>query len=434
MPESRSDAADDRPALLRDTSFWAMTITQFLGAFNDNLFRQLVLLLCVDQALHAGQRAQDLQGIAMVTFAAPFVLCSGFAGYLSDRTSKRKIVVLCKLAEIGITFLGLLAFYSERLTPLFIVLFLMGTHSAFFGPAKYGILPEMLTARDLPRANGIIAMTTFLAIIFGFAVAGVVKEQFAGRLWMASILCFGIATVGALTSTFVRRTPIAQAGLRFQWAALAVSPDTLRMLRQDRTMLTALLVTSLYWLIGGMVYPPTINRLGREQLLLGDSETGVLAACTGVGICIGCLVAGKLSRERVDSQLVRVGAWGLVGSLAILAVPNPLAQPGQMGPDTTLLGIYGAHLALVAVGLFAGFFSVPLQVFLQARPPDTQKGRIVGAMNLANWIGIAVSGVLYDRTNALVIAAALPPCTVFVVAAALMVPVAILYRAPDVRL
>src|SRR5690606_23623095 len=135
----------------------------FLGAFNDNLFKQLVLLLCVDLARN--DPTQDQQGWAGVCFAVPFILFSGYAGFLSDRNSKRRIVVLAKVAEVLIMAMGLLAFLSGSLTALFVVLFLMGTQSAFFGPGKYGILPELLRDEDLPRANGIFLMTTFLAVI-----------------------------------------------------------------------------------------------------------------------------------------------------------------------------------------------------------------------------------------------------------------------------
>src|SRR5687768_11130244 len=160
--------------LFRDRSFWGMTATQLLGAFNDNLFKQLMLLLAIPVGAAAAQKA-DEQGLATMIFSLPFVLFSGFAGYLSDRHSKRNVIVACKLAEIGIMLLGMIGFLAYGMTGysgLLVVLFLMGTHSAFFGPGKYGILPELFREHDLPKANGVILMTTFLAIIFGTASAG----------------------------------------------------------------------------------------------------------------------------------------------------------------------------------------------------------------------------------------------------------------------
>jgi acyl-[acyl-carrier-protein]-phospholipid O-acyltransferase/long-chain-fatty-acid--[acyl-carrier-protein] ligase len=423
---------DELPPLARDRSFWGMTVTQFLGAFNDNLFKQLVLLMCVDLATE--DRSQNLQGVAMIIFSAPFILFSGFGGFLSDRTMKRKIIIWCKVAEIAIMLMGLLAFLSNSWPALFVVLFLMGTQSAFFGPAKYGILPEMVREHDLPRANGVILMTTFLAIIFGFALAGEIKEAFPDKLWLACGVCVLIAVLGTLTSLSVRKTPIAQPRLRFEPSALAVNPETRRLLRADRDLLGVLLISSVFWFIGGVVYPPAINDLGKLQLQVRDAVIGRLAACTGIGIAIGCVLAGRLSRNRVDSRLVRVGAWGMFICLVLLALPRQIDNPTQFGETSTLLGVWGAAFTLIGLGTFAGFFTVPLQVYLQAKAPESQKGRIIGTMNLANWIGIALSGVYYDRCNVILDRLNIPPCGMFAAAAILIFPVAVFYRPRDLEL
>jgi len=167
----------DDPSLLKDRSFWGIAVTQFLGAFNDNLYKQLMLLMAIPGvgALIQGDR----QGWATTAFSLPFVLLSSIAGFLSDRYSKSKIVVLCKIAEIGITLLAVLAFlFYGRVGDYgtWSVLVLMGIHSTFFGPAKYGILPELFAHKDLPRANGLILMSTFLAIILGVVLAGGIKD------------------------------------------------------------------------------------------------------------------------------------------------------------------------------------------------------------------------------------------------------------------
>src|SRR6185369_16783156 len=199
--------------LFRDRSFWGMTATQFFGAFNDNLFKQLMLLLAIPVGAAAARKA-DEQGLATMLFSLPFVLFSGFAGYLSDRYSKRTMIVACKVAEIGIMLLGMIGFLAYGTTGyrgLLVVLFLMGTHSAFFGPGKYGILPELFREEDLPRANGVILMTTFLAIIFGTASAGFLGDLLynaAGqrvpeRLWIGSLFCIGIAACGTIASLLV---------------------------------------------------------------------------------------------------------------------------------------------------------------------------------------------------------------------------------------
>lgn len=434
------------PALSRDGSFYGMTATQFLGAFNDNLFKQLILLLCVDYA--ASAEGDDYQSIALGLFAVPFVLFSGFAGWFSDRTSKRTIVVLCKVAEIGVMVAGMLVFLSGEigslglLSMLFVVLFFMSSQSAFFGPAKYGILPEMLQERDLPPANGVIQMTTFLAIIFGTAAAGYLKENLEGRLWIINACCIGIAVVGTLTSLFVRKTPIAHPGLTFNRSSLGINRQTRQMLKQDRTLLGVLLISSLFWFVGGVVLP-TVNVFGKLQMQIGDSRTGLLASCVGVGIAFGCVLSGKLSKNRVRFELVTVGAWGMVLMFAAIAwlgtgIVPPAAQTIKTAPASIadlLWPVSGteflARLLLTGMGIFAGIFAVPLQVFMQARPPEDQKGRMIGAMNLINWIGILASAGFYAICSQIFNSPSHPISWTFAVMSVVMLPVAILYRPRD---
>ncbi|MBC8113832.1 MAG: MFS transporter [Candidatus Saccharimonas sp.] len=476
-----NDAAtvDPRPSLLNDRAFWGLNLTQFLGAFNDNLFKQLVMLLCVDRALEGGR---DMQSLAMFLFAWPFIAFSGFAGFLSDRFSKRTIIVLCKLAELGIVLLGLIGFTTGSLSVLLSVLCLMGVHSAFFGPSKYGILPELLRPSDLPRANGFMLMATFLAIIFGLAAAGAAKQTFTGSLWLASLPCLVVALVGVTTSLLIRPTAVAEPHLRFDWSSVALAPDTRVLLKRDRRLLGVLLMSSVFWFVGGTVYPPAINAFGKQQLHLDDLVTGAMAASTGLGIAVGCVLAGLLSKDRVRGWLVRVGAWGLTLSLAALCLPGPgfdavrdeirqnklsrqtspadkpssngaslkttdVSPDANLPPSTaatpkvdpfrrgSLLGPYGSVVALISVGLFAGFFSVPLQVFLQASAPSDQKGRIIGAFNLLNWIGIAGSAGVYALGRLLLIDwLELPHASLFGFAALLMLPVAVFYRPPEMKI
>ena len=168
-----------------------------------------MLFVCIDLA--AGRREDNLQGVATIVFAIPFILLSGYCGYLSDKISKRTIVVTSKVLEIAVMILGGMAFLSGNIMVMLSVLFFMGAQSALFGPAKYGILPELFPDRELPRVNGAILMTTFLSIILGFAIAGEIKEALNGELWKASYFCVAIAVIGTLTSLLIRKTPSASA-------------------------------------------------------------------------------------------------------------------------------------------------------------------------------------------------------------------------------
>ena len=415
------------PKLYRDHSFWGMIATQFLGAFNDNLFKQLMLLLSLKVVV-----GEDRQSLASFIFSAPFLLFSGYAGFLADRYSKRKVIVLCKMAEIGIMLLGLVAFLSFTQVGypgLLFVLFLMGSHSAFFGPSKYGILPEMLRAQDLPRANGILLMTTFLAIIFGGAIGGMLSNfaipddmplaASASRLWMASAVCIGIAMTGSLTSLLVRRVPAAVPNLRFRFSALTIPPEMREMLRRDRPLLGAVLASSVFWLVAG-VAPLAVNSLGKTQLLLNDTLASILMASIGVGIGIGSVLAGRLSRGTADFRLMQWGGWGLIAVLLVISLPGPF--------HGHLLGFWGSLVALIVMGMFAGMYAIPLQVFMQSRPPEGQKGRMIAVMNQANFAAIFVSSGVYWIFDRIVVWCDLPRCVIFALTSGIMVTTVILYR------
>jgi acyl-[acyl-carrier-protein]-phospholipid O-acyltransferase/long-chain-fatty-acid--[acyl-carrier-protein] ligase len=419
---------------MADRSFWGMVTTQFLGAFNDNLYKQLMLLLAVPVAVvaadaaadGAGQGAtSDAQGWATLVFSLPFVLFSGFAGYLSDRFSKTPIIVYCKVAEIAVMLLGLAAFYCFEIfgtAGTWIVLFLMGTQSSFFGPGKYGILPELFRSEDLPKANGLILMTTFLAIIFGTVLAGVLKavlftDGSASSLALGMLLCVVIAVAGTLTSLLVRRVAAAQPGMPFVTDSLGICHDARRLLRADPGLMAALLVGSVFWLVSGIAVP-TVNRLG-FWLGANATWTSVLTASIGLGIMIGALLAAYLCRKGIGDRCVSLGLVGICVSLAAL---------GTWLGNQHLLGYTGSLIALVLLGVNAAVFAIPLQVFIQDRPPAVLKGRMIATMNQANFTGILISGPLYQLFEWLSRVAGWPISSVFWMMGCLVLPLAALYR------
>jgi len=422
-----------RTPLFRDRSFWGMTATQFLGAFNDNLFKQLMLLLAIPVGAAAIRRA-DEQGLATMIFSLPFVLFSGFAGYLSDRYSKRTMIVACKFAEIGIMLLGMLGFLaygSLGYRGLLVVLFLMGTHSAFFGPGKYGILPELFRDADLPRANGVILMTTFLAIIFGTASAGFLGgllydaagERVPQRLWIGSLFCIGIAVLGTITSLLVRPIPPAVPNLKFEFSSLAIPRDTRALLACDRPLLGALLVSCMFWLVSGVALQ-SVNSLGMTQLGVGERKTSILTAVIGIGIACGAVLAGRISRGKADFRLVTSGSLAMAAGMFLMSISLP--QVGGRFPH--LLGYAGSFPVLIFLGGAAGMLAIPVQVFIQTRPPDDQKGRMIAVMNLTNFIAILLSGAIYMAFDRLIEALHWPRSVLFAFNALLILPIGLFYR------
>lgn len=430
--ESTQDDAEPSQSLLSDRTFWGLAITQFLGAFNDNLYKQLMLLIAIGGV---GQITKDdRQGWATFAFSLPFVLFSGLAGYLSDRNSKSRIIVICKIAEIVITLLAVLAFWLYGNLGdygTWTVLILMGMHSTFFGPAKYGVLPELFHHKHLPRANGLILMSTFLAIILGVVLAGAIKEAVVitdaqgqkdySRLWIGSLVCAIIAVVGTVTSLFIRYTPAVQPQARFELSDSIVPASIVSLLGKDRPLLMALVVSSVFWLVGGLVMP-VVNRMGINQLRQGETKTSVLTAGLAIGIIIGAISANLVLKRMPKDKQVSLGVLIMILSMCLVSVWKPNGD--------VLLGYIGTFLGLVVSGIGAAVFVIPIQVFLQERPPLELKGRLIGTMNFANFVGILLAGPIYQLLIKIADAMAWPDSSVFAMMAAMLLPILIFYRLP----
>ncbi|REJ65058.1 MAG: MFS transporter [Planctomycetota bacterium] len=495
---------DALPPLYQDRAFWGMSITQFLGAFNDNVFKQIVLFLSMSVLLAGVSEPQDRQFLANGVFALPFVLFSGIAGYCSDRVRKKYLIVGCKVAEIVVMLAAVVTFltmpspelgkhvrnfgdvsvendiYFMPGVPwlLLAVLFLMGMQSAWFGPAKYGILPEMVRGSDLPRFNGVIQMTTFVAIVLGIWLGGWLLDRLRDSLVTAGMCCVGIAVIGTVTSLFVRSTPVAQRQGKFRSSDFASGAETWRILREDRTLGRALVVYSAFWFVAALL-PMTINWLGVFQFQKNYETTSLMLAGSSVGIAAGFVVAGRMSHKQVRFGLVRIGAWGLVTCLVLASLPAGMPASGaDFGPSVTgnggtrttpadaasiaalsraalsraddgtrifsedvevdvwphLLGYQGSRVLFVVMGFFTGLFALPVQVYLQSKPPRHLKGRVIGSMNLVTWFAILLAAGCFFGADVMLAKLQLPKYFIFGLAALVLLPIAMLYRPADVEL
>jgi acyl-[acyl-carrier-protein]-phospholipid O-acyltransferase/long-chain-fatty-acid--[acyl-carrier-protein] ligase len=254
-------------------------------------------------------------------------------------------------------------------------------------------------------------------------LAGFLKDSLGDRLWLASLACVAVAIAGTVASLQLRYVKPANPDLRFSPGELTFPREIRAILAKDRPLLLALLASCVFWFIGGVVQQ-AVNALGKVQFGLEDKFTSLLTACVGVGIAAGCVTAGKLSGSRADFRLVRFGSWGIVA--ALLGVYFAAALPGN--------GLrYGCVMVLlIGLGFFAGLFAVPLQVFLQSRPPPGLKGRTIASMNLANWIAIIASAGIYGGLAYLVNRFQWPQSTMFLATCVFMLPVAVLYRPKNI--
>jgi MFS family permease len=434
MNQATVEGDDSRPPVLRDVSFWGLTFTQFLGAFNDNVYKQIVLLLALPVAAKAANpdaalSSEDLQGWATFVFSLPFVLFSGFAGYLSDRFSKTPIIVGSKVAEIVVMLLCVVAFLNYDRWGMYgtwTVLFLLATQATFFGPGKYGILPELFRPSDLARANGLILMTTFLAIIFGVMFAGSLMKWIGGdgiagntgRLWIGSFVCLGLAVLGTLTSLMIRRTKPAQPDAKLTMDSFGVNRDMFQLLKKDTALLYALLVSCVFWMVASIAMP-TVNRVGQDMLSLDMEATSILVGMIAVGIMLGAPLGGMLCRKLPSHLSVTLGLWGIVICLGLLGIWNG---------EKLWLGLNASRISLIMLGVSAAVYSIPLQVFLQSRPPTQLKGRMIAMMNQANFLGMLLAGPLYQLFILIADRLGMPISSVFWMIGLLVLPLAMFYH------
>lgn len=364
-----------RPNVLRSGGFMAFLATQFLGAFNDNVFKLLISLFAVSR-LAAEGRDTFYVTLAAGLFTAPFLIFSPYAGFLADRFSKKKIMVWVKAAEVLIMTAGVFAFLRGNLNLLLGILFLMGSQSAFFGPAKYGFLPEVLPDEQLSKGNGSVQMWTFLAIIIGGAVGGQLSDLFAGRLHLAALFCVGIAVAGVLTSFFITPTVNGRSNRRFEANSLRIVWQTLGEMRQNRLLFLSLLGTAYFWFLGALFQ---INLLfyGKSLLKASDSFVGMMQAAVALGMGVGSTLAGRWSGKKVEFGLVPIGACGVTVFCTLLAFTWSCA--------------HATLLTVTLLGMSAGLFSIPMATFIQQQSPDDSKGRFLATNSVASFAAMTVS-------------------------------------------
>nr|WP_298684387.1 acyl-[ACP]--phospholipid O-acyltransferase [uncultured Dongia sp.] len=363
--------------LVRDPGFAWMLLTQFLGALNDNLYRYVVTFFAIDLALQQpdGMLANTYITIIGVLFVLPFLAFSGYAGQLADIYSKRMVLIVTKSVEIVAMLLGLYAFMQQDLTLMMVVMFLIATHSAFFSPAKYGSLPELLPQHDLSRGNALIEMSTFLAIIIGTWAGGALYQTVGHDPLVMGIVPLVIAVVGTLAAFGIGRTPVPVQKSKFSFSPLAGIGSGMRELLGDRRLMLTVLGNSWFWFLAALVQI-SIPLYGTTVLGLSESATGGLWAAVAIGIGVGSLVAGRLSGHKVEFGLVPIGSVGM-GVTAILLV--------------TMDHTWSAVLCLGLLGFFAGFYTVPLNAMLQQKSAVASRGRIIGANNFLNFLAIALA-------------------------------------------
>jgi acyl-[acyl-carrier-protein]-phospholipid O-acyltransferase/long-chain-fatty-acid--[acyl-carrier-protein] ligase len=378
--------ADDGSPLTREfhgkwrLGFWSLIATQFQGAFNDNGLKFFVIFLIL------GTNPTDSQKDLLVfyvgnLFAVPFLLFSMAGGYLADRFSKRTVAIATKIFEILAMLFALYAFANGSTGMAFAVIFLASTQAAFFGPAKYGLLPEVLPDELLSWGNGILELTTFIAIIAGAVVGPLLAQRFHGREVLAGLIFAGCTLVGLATSFTISRVPAADPARKFRFNIFGDLIKQVQIVRPDRTLHLAVVGNTYFWFLGALLQF-VIVFYGREVLHIDETHGGYLQAALAIGIGVGSYAAGMLSAGKIEYGLIPLGAIGM--SLFAFAI------------SIHGLTFFQVVVLLAALGFSGGFFIVPINALIQHRPAEDKKGSVIAFANFLSFVGVIAASAIYS--------------------------------------
>jgi 1-acyl-sn-glycerol-3-phosphate acyltransferase len=427
IPGSRALNEDSIPgsSVLKTRGFLPFYCTQLLGAFNDNLFKNaLVILVSAKGLTLMGLSPAIVITLISGLFILPFFVFSAFAGQLADKYPKTRIIHIVKLAEVFIMLLGAVGFWTESLLLLIAGVFLMGVHSTFFGPVKYSILPQILRDEELIQGNAWVETGTFLAILAGTILGGFLIILPQG--WMlVSIATVITSVLGWLMSLKVPRLAPAEPSLDISWNVMKPTFEVLRMTREKRAVFLSILGISWFWFFGAallQLFPTYV----KDSLNGSEAIITLMLACFCTGIALGSILVEKISGRNLELALVPVGSIGMTLFTLDLAW-MPMTPNAPLDLATFLRSGQGLRIMfdLLAMSICGGFFTVPLYTMIQQRVEKARQSRVVGGNNILNSLFMAVASIML----AILLSLKLTVPQIFAVLAALNAAVAIyIYR------
>jgi len=383
-------------ALLGKRRFLPFFVTQSLGAFNDNLFKQSLILAILYKLSLEGDRSIWVNLCALL-FILPFFLFSALAGQFGEKFAKDRLIRVIKLAEIGIMAIGGAGFVTGHLTLMLVALFAMGTHSALFGPVKYSILPQALREQELVGGNGLVEMGTFLAILAGTIGAGMMMSSASYATVVAGGVV-GTAVLGYLASQWIPKAPAAEPGMKLNWNIVSQSWATLRLgLGQTPAVSRSIVGNSWFWFVGA-IYLTQIPAYAKDWLHGDETVVTLVLTLFSIGIALGSLLCERLSGRKVEIGLVPFGSFGLTLFGLLWWWHSGDVPRGDAPYDWLALLSLGQAwwilLSIVGLGVFGGFYIVPLYALIQARTPERQRARVIAANNILNALFMVVSALV----------------------------------------
>ncbi|MCB1911983.1 MAG: MFS transporter [Rhodocyclaceae bacterium] len=377
--------------LLEQRRFLPFFLTQFAGAFNDNFYKNALVVLMTFQAAQFTTLAPGvLVNLAAGLFILPFFLFSATSGQLADKYEKSRLIRFTKLLEIGIMVLAAVAFALKSLPLMLSTLFLMGTQSSIFGPVKYAILPQHLKEDEIVGGNALVESGTFVSILLGTIAGGLTIALPGGSGWVSGGAIV-IAMLGYVASRGIPEAPAADPGLKVDWNPITETWRNIGETRGNRTVFLSILGISWFWFYGAM-FLSQFPGYAREVLGGDEHAVTLLLAVFSVGIGIGSLLCEKLSGRHVEIGLVPFGSIGLTlfgldlwwASPATVAATAASAAPLSIGALLSEPASWRVLFDLVMIGVFGGFFIVPLYALIQTRSEPARRSRIIAGNNILN--------------------------------------------------
>ncbi len=383
-------------ALLGKQRFLPFFLTQLLGAFNDNIFKQSLILAILYKLSLDTDRAL-LVNLCALLFILPFFLFSALGGQFGEKFAKDALIRVIKLAEIAIMAVGAAGFLCNSLPLMFVALFAMGTHSAIFGPVKYSILPQALREEELVGGNALVEMGTFLAILAGTIGAGMMMSGNAYANWVAGAIV-AVACAGYLASRGIPRARAAMPELKIDGNIFRQSWAILRLGLQQQTpsVSRSLVGNSWFWFLGA-IYLTQIPAYAKELLHGDESVVTLILTIFSLGIASGSMLCERLSGGKVEIGLVPFGSLGLtVFGILLWWHSDGFIQAAEAHSWLAVLGEPQAWWILgdiFGIGLFGGFYIVPLYALIQARTAENERARVIAANNILNALFMVVSAI-----------------------------------------
>jgi 1-acyl-sn-glycerol-3-phosphate acyltransferase len=393
---SKEERPENQFVLLKQKRFLPFFITQFLGAFNDNIFKNaLIILIAFQGAQMVGSDTNTLTNLSAGLFILPFFLFSATAGQWIDKNEKSLSIRRIKLLEVVVMMFSAYAFYAGQIYMLIGLLFLMGTQSTLFGPAKYSYIPQHLEDEELVAGNALVQMGTFVAILIGTMLGGILIANEQGReLVSVAIVC--IAAAGYLSSWFIPNTPSLEPELKINWNPFSETWRNIAFIHSNRIVFLSVLCISWFWFLGATYLVQVPNY---TKLTLGGNEQVVTLLLTmfTLGIGGGSLLCNWLSGQKVELGLVPFGSIGLT----LFGIDLYFAQPELLSDELIGAAAFiesAGSLRVIAdiflIGVFGGFYIVPLFALVQQRSEQAHLSRVIAGNNILNALLMVLSSVM----------------------------------------